>query len=269
MRTKMNSVDEQKNFENAKLLYEVSKFEYESELSRSARLDEKVNKILTFESVIIVAFTALTTNSKIIDLLNDKYDINLIFSYGLIVIFFIVISISLYILIDCLALRNMEKLHVDDAMSIRIGGLDNPSAYIEVVANYSKITEKNKDSNDYKAEKLFKNHRLIFVALFVICLYASSLLVAFISPNKPKLTHPNVSDFGLLTVYLYFSELSGNKMSEDNASKDNSSQQQTSQASDPAVVFSFANKQQHSTNVALEDFTGAGGNLLLEEKLPK
>lgn len=258
---------EQKYLENAKLLYEISRYEYESELTRSTKLDEKVNKILTFESVIIVAFTALTTNSSIIELLNNKHSVNLIYSYGLVIIFIVIIAISLYILIDCLALRNMEKLHVDEAMCLRIGCLDNPDAYIEVVSNYSSITEINKKSNDAKAKKLFKNHNLLFLALFVICLYASSLLIAFLTPDKSKINQFDISNLGLQSINLYFSELKGEGMSEDKIPEKNKVPPPSTPQPDPATIFSFANKQKHSTSIALEDFSGGGvGNLLLENQ---
>lgn len=190
--------------ENAKLLYEVSKYEYESELSRSSRLDEKVNKILTFESVIIVAFTTLVTNSSIIEFLNQKIFFNFYLSYGLAITFFVIISISLYILIQCLALRNIEKLHVDQSMSLRIGKLDVVSAYIEVVKNYSEITIRNQKSNDAKAEKLFKNHNLLFLALLIIALYMSSLFIAFVTPNKDSKELTKDSNSNNLVTELIF-----------------------------------------------------------------
>lgn len=36
--------------------------------------------------------------------------------------------------------------------------------------------------------------------------------------------------------------------------------------SDPSNLFSFDNKQNHTTTVALEDFSGGGGHLLVENK---
>ena len=258
---------EQKYLENAKLLYEVSKYEYENELIRSTRLDEKVNKILTFESVIIVAITALTTNSSVIELLNKKDSINLVFSYGLVIIFFIIIAISLYILIDCLALKNMQRLHVNEEMCLKVGCLDSPDAYIEIVSNYSQITDTNKKSNDTKAEKLFKNHNLLFLALFVICLYAGSLLMACLTPDNTKMNQLEISNLELQFVSLYLFELQDEGMSEDSkAPKENTAPPSTPQP-DPAAIFSFANKNKHATTVALEDFSGGGvGKILLENQ---
>lgn len=262
----MNDLEKQ-NLENAKLLFEISKFEYESELARSTRLDDKVNKILTFESVIIVAFTALVTNSNIIEFLNTKLFINLLLSYSLTFIFFTVIAISLYILIDCLALKNMEKLHVSEQMSKRIGRLNNTAAHIEVVANYSRITEKNKSSNDLKAEKLFKNHNLLFLALFVICLYVASLLIAFLTPSKIKNNELELNTPIFLSTNLYLTKLMEEKMGESSSSKDNSSSSSDNQNNTQDSLFSFDNKEQHTTNIALEDFSGLlGNNILLEDK---
>ncbi|MDV7526354.1 hypothetical protein R4527_01870 [Acinetobacter baumannii] len=258
-----------KYLENAKLLYEVAKYEYESEINRTSKLDEKVNKILTFESLIIVAFTALVTNSNIIDLLKAKYSFNIILSYSLVGMFIITISISLYILIQCLALRNIKKLHVSQEMSMKVGVLDNVSAYIEVVKNYSDITINNQKSNDIKAEKLFKNHNLLFISLFIIVLYVCSLFIAMLSSDRPQNTLTNINKSNNLALNLFYLKIMEEKMTAEKETQGGETQPSNNTQPtniDPSSLFSFDNKQSHTTTVTLEDFTGKTGNLLLERK---
>ena len=170
--------------EKSKLLYEITKSEYERELSRFTRIEDKAAKLLTVLSIFIVALTAITTNSTVIETFSNTSQ-SLKTAYCItIFLFFTFNIISLFFAFRCFSIINHYNIPVNKELFDTIQNTqDEDYCYFKISRSYSDYVSKNNIGNEKKSKLYVISYYLLlgakiffisFIVILALMLYKSN-----------------------------------------------------------------------------------------------
>lgn len=149
------------------LLYEVTKLEYEKELARFTRIEDKAIKLLTVSSIFIVALTAITTNSNVIQTFSESSSTLKMIYCIIILIFFILNIIGLFYVFKCLNITKNYNLPVDKSLFDMINNAqDAAHSYFQVARSYSAYVSENNINNQKKTNSYIISYYILLIAKF-------------------------------------------------------------------------------------------------------
>lgn len=153
--------------EKYQLLYEVTKLEYEKELARFTRIEDKAIKLLTVSSIFIVALTAITTNSNVIQTFSESSSALKTTYCAIIIIFFILNIIGLFYVFKCLNITNNYNLPVDKSLFDMINNAqDTAHSYFQIARSYSHYVSENNINNQKKTNSYIISYYILLIAKF-------------------------------------------------------------------------------------------------------
>lgn len=172
--------------EKSKLLYEITKSEYERELSRFTRIEDKAAKLLTVLSIFIVALTAITTNSTVIETFSNASQSLKIAYCTTIFLFFVFNIISLWFAFRCFSIINHYNIPVDKELFDTIQNTqDEDYCYFKISRSYSDYVSKNNIGNEKKSKLYVKSYYLLLGAkIFFIGFIITLALMLYKSNEK-------------------------------------------------------------------------------------
>lgn len=125
------------------LLYEVTKLEYEKEVERFVRIEDKANKLLTLTSIFIVAFTTIAANSTVTELYSNSHLTFKTFYWLLIILYVISNIICLIFTLKCLRLITIQNMPIGKDTFDKIQQYSDNRSYFYIAKAYklTKITK--------------------------------------------------------------------------------------------------------------------------------
>jgi hypothetical protein len=166
--------------EKYKLLYEITKSEYDRELTRFTRIEDKTVKLLIISSIFILALTAITTNSVVIEIFLSSNGLLKIFYCTIIILFFIFNSIGLGFALRCLSIINNYNIPIDKQLfDIIQNTQDEDLCYFIISRSYSDYVSKNNISNEKKTKAYTISY--YFLLLAKLCFILFIISIAFMS----------------------------------------------------------------------------------------
>src|SRR5690606_11608764 len=139
----------------------------EKEIARFTRIEDKAIKLLTVSSIFIVALTAITTNSHVIQTFSESSSTLKTIYCIIILIFFILNIIVLFFVFRCLNIINNYNLPVDKSLFDMIKkSQDTAHSYFQVARSYSDYVSKNNISNQKKTKSYIVSYYILLIAKF-------------------------------------------------------------------------------------------------------
>lgn len=170
--------------EKYKLLYEITKSEYDRELTRFTRIENKTVKLLTISSIFIVALTAIIINSVIIEIFLSSNGLLKIFYCTTIILFFIFSIIGLGYALRCLSIINNYNIPVDKQLFDTIQNTqDEDLCYFRISRSYSDYVSKNNISNEKKTKAYTISYYFLLLAKLCFILFIISLAFMLYQSN--------------------------------------------------------------------------------------
>lgn len=161
-----------------KILYEVSKHEYQLELERSKSLDDKATKYLTLIGVVIVAYSAALTKLDLFASFACNC-ITKIILYCLCIFLFILILSCWYSISKVISFSALDKVPLNDNNLLNTFiNTDERTCLWYMSEVYEDIIERNAIKLEDKVKALDKAYTFMNCTTFIfslLCLYLLSL----------------------------------------------------------------------------------------------
>lgn len=153
------------------LLYEVTKLEYEKEIDRFVRIEDKANKLLTLASIFIVAITAIAANSTVTEIYNDSIILVKFFYWILLILYVISNVVCLIYTLKCLSLVTIQNMPVGKEVFDKIQQYQDNRSYFYIAKAYSTYIEKNMSTNSIKTKYYGISYLALFCSKIIFILY--------------------------------------------------------------------------------------------------
>jgi hypothetical protein len=153
------------------LLYEVTKLEYEKEVERFVRIEDKANKLLTLTSIFIVAFTAIAANSTVTELYSNSHLTFKTFYWLLIILYVISNIICLIFTLKCLRLITIQNMPIGKETFDKIQQYSDNRSYFYIAKAYSTYVNQNMVTNLIKTKYYSVSYYALFCAKILFVIY--------------------------------------------------------------------------------------------------
>lgn len=153
------------------LLYEVTKLEYEKEVDRFVRIEDKANKLLTLASIFIVAITAIAANSTVIEIYSDSNNTIKTIYWALLISYLIGNIICLIFTLKCLRLVIIQNMPVGEDVFNKIQSYGDNRSYFYIAKAYSSYVDQNMKTNLIKTRYYGISYYALFFSKVIFVLY--------------------------------------------------------------------------------------------------
>ncbi|MDH1727562.1 hypothetical protein N5E37_15460 [Acinetobacter johnsonii] len=153
------------------LLYEVTKLEYEKEVERFVRIEDKANKLLTLTSIFIVAFTTIAANSTVTELYSNSHLTFKTFYWLLIILYVISNIICLIFTLKCLRLITIQNMPIGKDTFDKIQQYSDNRSYFYIAKAYSTYVNQNMVTNLIKTKYYSVSYYALFCAKILFVIY--------------------------------------------------------------------------------------------------
>lgn len=153
------------------LLYEVTKLEYEKEVERFVRIEDKANKLLTLTSIFIVAFTTIAANSTVTELYSNSHLTFKTFYWLLIILYVISNIICLIFTLKCLRLITIQNMPIGKDTFDKIQQYSDNRSYFYIAKAYSTYVNQNMVTNLIKTRYYSVSYYALFCAKILFVIY--------------------------------------------------------------------------------------------------
>jgi hypothetical protein len=161
------------SYQSANIVYETIQKEYESELNRSTKLDNKINIAVTLCGVLFIFILRFTNFLAIVNATSQNsmsgytlHDIKVVCIIGniAIIVLFVYIVISL---IKLLGTRGFLHISGDELFDKQIYELTQEQAQIFISARWLAASAKNNETNEARSKKYDKTIRALIIMISI------------------------------------------------------------------------------------------------------
>ena len=164
---------ENESVDNAPIIFEICKSEYENERARTNTIDSKISIITAIVTALIVAiFATIDFSALLVREINTVKDA---LFYGLLIFLsfgaLLTTAISLFTLLVSLMTRTYLAIDPFEYLKIEFLREENNYYYIICANKYAECSKHNREVNEKRCKKYNTSIVLLFIALILFILY--------------------------------------------------------------------------------------------------